>query len=132
MTYDPPSPGTAPADGEPELVAEPPEGLHQRHGEHAARDHGHGEPRVVAPVQDRVDEGVAVPHALRHRRHPRGCGGRVDQGRDGVVAVAPPRAPRRPVDQREGHVPQPEHDGEVEVVYPSWSRSHEYVDEEGD
>ena len=49
-----------------------------------------------------------------------------------TAAHADPHAARRPVDQREGHVPQPEHDGEVEVVYPSWSRSHEYVDEEGD
>ena len=47
-----------------------------------------------------------------------------------MLGVAPPGPAGRPVHQGEAHVPEAEHDGEVEVVNPPGSGGHEDVHEE--
>ena len=47
-----------------------------------------------------------------------------------VLGVAPPSAAGRPVHQGEAHVPEAEHDGEIEVVNPPGSGRDEDINEE--
>ena len=94
-------------DLEPDPDHSPPDGLEDRHHDAAGQDRPHRHQWLAIPVQDGIDEGIA---------HNRAGGSGWCRRHLLTSPLTHSCASRRPVDQGEGGVVDPEDDGQIEVV----------------